>query len=597
MADSDYPTDTLLALDFGTTTTRAMLFDVVEGAYRFVACGEAPTTVERPYYEASEGMRHALIELQNISGRALLDGNTHLPLMPATPDGLGVDAIVATASAGPALKTLVVGLLPGVSVESARRLAGASYFTVADILSLGDRRRAEQQLDAVLNAQPDLILVAGGTDDGSREALLKLLDAVALACSLLTAQAPPRLLYVGNPALGDTVKARFENVAYVYTASNIQPELGDASRVFGPARTELAKILEAHRLSRVGGFHNLAQISGGRLYPTAQAEGHLVRYLNRALNSPGGVLGVNVGSASTSVAAAFKNELYLSVRADLGVGANAAQLLNETTVEQFTRWLPFEVPAEAVREFIVNKSARPQTLPADVNDLHLENALAREALAAALRSAQAGWPASVRGGRSDLLPRMDLIVGGGAVLSRAPRPSLAALILLDALQPVGITNLMLDPHHLLAALGALAYTHPIAVIQSLDSALLSLGTVVTAVGEARPGAVVCRATLRVAREAPLGGAAGRDAERNVEVKAGSLEVMSLPLGQEGKLTLKPRGGIDVGFGPGRGKTITVTGGAAGLLLDARGRPLVFPKAADQRQQLVAEWILKAGGLV
>ena len=45
---ADYPTDTILALDFGASNTRAALFDVVEGAYRFVACGEAPSTVVTP---------------------------------------------------------------------------------------------------------------------------------------------------------------------------------------------------------------------------------------------------------------------------------------------------------------------------------------------------------------------------------------------------------------------------------------------------------------------------------------------------------------------------------------------------------------------
>ena len=585
MADTTYPTDTLLALDFGTATTRAMLFDVVEGSYRFVACGEAPTTVEHPYYEASEGMRHALVELQNITGRTLLDGNTHLLVMPATPDGVGVDAVAVTSSAGPAVKTLLVGLLPSVSVESARRLAGSGYLTLMDILSLGDRRRTEQQFDAVLNAQPELILVAGGTDNGSREALVKLLETVALACHLLPTPTPPKLLYAGNPVLGDKIKEMFGGAAHVYTAPNVQPELGE--EVFGPARAELAKILEAHRLGQIGGFQDLAQMAGGRIYPTAQAEGQIVRYLNRTLNSPGGVLGVNVGSASTSVAAAFKNELYLSVRSDLGMGANVAALLNETTVEQVARWLPFEASATAVREFILNKSAHPHTLPADLNDLHLENAIAREVLSAGLRTAHARWPASVQGRRSDLLPRIDLILGSGAVLSRAPRPGVAALILLDALQPVGVTHLMLDPHHVTAALGAIAHTHPMTVVQALDSAFLSLGTVISPVGEARPGSVACRVKLVME-----GGQ-----EMSAEVKFGSLQVLPLPLGQDGKLTLKPRGGIDVGFGPGRGKIIPVTGGAVGVVIDARGRPIAFPQAAGERQELTSEWLLKVGGLV
>jgi hypothetical protein len=53
----------------------------------------------------------------------------------------------------------------------------------------------------------------------------------------------------------------------------------------------------------------------------------------------------------------------------------------------------------------------------------------------------------------------------------------------------------------------------------------------------------------------------------------------------------------VGFGPGRGKTFEVTGGAVGVIIDARGRPLVFPKAPDQRIEALQQWSLKIGATV
>jgi hypothetical protein len=40
--------ETILAADFGTATTRVSLFDVVEGAFRYVASGEAPSTLMPP---------------------------------------------------------------------------------------------------------------------------------------------------------------------------------------------------------------------------------------------------------------------------------------------------------------------------------------------------------------------------------------------------------------------------------------------------------------------------------------------------------------------------------------------------------------------
>lgn len=584
---TDYPADTILAVDFGTATTRAMLFDVVEGQFRFVACGEAPTTVEPPFYEASEGMRHALADLQAIAGRFLLDDRSNL-IIPSTPDGNGADKLVITSSAGPQVRALLIGLLPDVSLESARRVARSSYISVVDTLSLGDRRREEQRFDAVLKARPDLIIIAGGTDNGAREALLNILETVALACHLLPVGSSPRVLYAGNPALQEKIAELMGSIAAVRNAPNLQPLLGDAERVLTPARAEMAKIYEELRMGQIGGFMELAQTAGGRIFPTAQAEGQTIRYLKRTLNAPGGVLGVNVGSASTSLAAAFKDDLFLTVRADLGLGVNVGAVLDETPFDQFTRWLPFDCSAATVREFIYDKAAHPHTLPADEKDLHFENALVREVIRAALRRAQADWPASVFGSRTDLLPRLGLIVGSGAALSRAPRPGAAALLLLDSLQPTGVTNLLLDPHHLTAALGAMAYTNPMAVVQVAESgAYLNLGTAVSVVGEARPEAVACTARL-VAQDGK---------ETSAEVKFGALELLPLPLGRSAKLTLKPRPGADVGFGPGRGKTISVTGGAAGVIIDARGRPLVFPKDAGQRFETVQQWALKASGMV
>ncbi len=581
----DVPTvaDTILAADFGTATTRVALFEVVEGVYRFVAYGEASSTVEPPYLEASEGLRHALAEMQVITGRVMLDENSRL-IIPSTADGRGADVFVATSSAGPAVRTVLVGLLPDVSLESARRVAATTYLTVKDTFSLGDTRREDQQIDAVIAAHPQMLLVAGGTDGGATEALTKLMETVSLACHLLPGEQKVKVLYAGNSTLKERLSELMQSVATIHTAPNLTPELG--AEDLGPARLALGQVVESLRLEQIGGFQTIAQWAGGRIHPTAQAEGEIIRYFSKALGTPRGVLGVNVGSASTSVAAAFKGQLHLTVRPDLGVGVNATQVLKEWPLDQLTRWLPEEVSNEAMREFILNKSLYPHTLPAEPADLHLEHALARQVLRAALRRARRDWPSSVRSARPDLLPAFEWIIAGGATLANAPTPALAAMLLLDALQPVGLTTLFLDGHQLLAALGALAHVNPTASIQLLDS-ILSLGTMVSVVGSARPDDVVCTATLAVE---------GVEAQ-SVEVKFGALEVLPLPLNKTGTLTLRPSLGMNVGFGLGRSRTLKeVIGGAVGVMIDARGRPIVWPKEPDQRRELMQDWYLKVGGI-
>src|SRR5271157_4663227 len=161
MADT-YRADTILAVDMGTATTRAALFDVVEGVHRLVASAEAPSTVEPPYRDASEGMHHALREVETLTGRTLLDSNSQL-ILPVQENGAGVDVFTATSSAGPALRTLIIGLLPEISLENARQVAASAYCTIVEGSALNDRRRDDELVDAVVAANPDLIVVSGGT--------------------------------------------------------------------------------------------------------------------------------------------------------------------------------------------------------------------------------------------------------------------------------------------------------------------------------------------------------------------------------------------------------------------------------------------------
>jgi hypothetical protein len=582
--------DTILAVDFGTATTRALLLDVVETGYRLVGFGEAPSTIDPPYGDASEGMRHALFELQNITGRMLLDDSARL-IMPASSDGRGTDTFVATSSAGPAVRTVLVGLLPDVSLASARRVAASSYLNVLDTFSLGDKRGEDEQIDAVLAARPELILIAGGTDGGASEALLKLVETVALACHLLPPEVHSRALFMGNSELAPRLQELLGKVARVHTAPNAQPQLG--LERLGPARAELGNVYEDLRRETIGGYGDLGQWAGGQIVPTAQAAGTFARFLSKLPAYPRGVLHVDAGSASAFVAAAWQGQLQLAVQTNLGLGVSAASTLQrpeaEAALAYLARWVPREISSDALREFLLNKSLYPHTLPSDKDDLELEHALARLVLRTALRRARPDWPEDVPGPRAEGLPWFSLILGSGAVLGQAPRPGLAALLLLDALQPSGVTRLMLDPYHLAAALGALARHHPVAVAQVFDSlAFVELGTAISLLGGgplARAGDVVLSARL-----VEEGGG-----EQEVEVRAGALEVLKLGPGRTGKLTVRPRPTINAGFGLGRGRSITIKGGAVGVIIDARGRPLALPKPAEKRYEAVQAWHARLGG--
>ncbi|MFQ5408240.1 MAG: glutamate mutase L [Anaerolineales bacterium] len=582
MAAVSAPTDSILAVDFGSVNTRVALLDVVDGEFRFVAGGAAPTTVEPPFSDVGEGLRHALDSLQSISGRPYLDEEERL-ILPSRPDGAGVDAFAATASAGQPLRTVIVGLMPDVSVESARRAAASSYLAIVDTFSLSDSRRDEEQVDMLLRLRPDLVIITGGTDGGARAAVLRLADTVAMALSLMSRDERPRVLFAGNVRLRERVQRLFEDVATVQVAGNVRPAL--QTEAILSAERNLAQLYDSIRATRIAGYGELADWSGGNVMPTARAFGNLVRFTSHIFDPAKGVLGVDVGSAATTVAAAFGGDLALTVRPDVGVGHSAGNLLRYTSAERIARWLPTEIPLDEITDFVNNKSLAPGSIPQELDELYLEHAMAREALAITVASSRANWPARIRASRSSLLPAFDPILGSGAVLAHAPKPAQAALTLLDGLQPTGITTLLIDQHNLAPSLGAAAAFNAVASVQVFQSgAFANLGATVCPVGKARPGQHVLRVRMKYSNGERL----------EVEVRYGTIEVLPLPLGQEAQVSLQPLKGFDIGYGRGQGRRVLLTGGTIGLIVDARGRPVAMERDPAQRREQLQRWLAELG---
>jgi hypothetical protein len=167
------------------------------------------------------------------------------------------------------------------------------------------------------------------------------------------------------------------------------------------------------------------------------------------------------------------------------------------------------------------------------------------------------------------LMRLDLCIGSGGVLSHAPNRLQAALMMLDAFQLEGITELAVDSIFMMPQLGVMSQLHPEAARQVFDrDCLVLLGTAIATVGPARPGRPAMTVTLiradgRTETHACLGG---------------ELRRVPLGAGETGRARVQPARSLDVGGGRGRTVERTVTGGVCGLILDARGRPLPF--AAD-----------------
>jgi len=573
-----------MAVNIGASSTRAVLFDVVDGQYRFIASGQAPSTAEAPFKDLTMGMFQAISNLQSVTGKKLLDQNDQL-ISPVQPDGSGVDMFAATLSAGPVLRAVVVGLLSDVSLQSAKRLAETAYLSVIETFDLSDQRKPDEKIDATLRARPDVIIIAGGTDGGASRSVQGILEAVGLACYLMPEEKRPAILFSGNQNLADSVKESLQNLTpALHFSPNIRPSLDTED--LAPASRELAQVFSDVRTRQMPGVDLLGKWAGGRVLPTAYAEGRIIRFLSQMNGTSRGILGVDLGPSAAMVAAGFNGKLTLGVYPQFGLGDNLPGLLQYTKLEDILRWLHLDIAPSVVHEYLHQRSLYPGTIPATKEDHAIGHAISRQALYLAMQNAKRNFPPEVRVLKKGLTPLFEPILAGGGALSDAPTPGQSLLILLDALQPVGITSIILDQNNLLPLLGAAAETNHLLPVQVLESgAFMSLGTVVSVISSARYGTPVLR--VRITYED------GSDA--SAEVKFGGLHILPLSLGQTARLTLQTLHRSNVGNGPGRNVVLQVAGGVIGVVIDARGRPLALPDDPVRRRELFKKWHWSVGG--
>lgn len=570
--------DSLLLLNIGTVHTRASLIDIVERQYRMVATAECSTTTEAPYSDVGEGIRRALDQLESVIGCTLFDEAGQL-IVPSRSGGTGVDAVILTLSMQADIRVALVGLLPDISLRSIRRLTESAPVRVVAEISLGDRRTDEGRMDALCQSRPDLILVTGGTEGGASEALLRIMEVVGLSMYMMPAESKPQVLYMGNSVLAPKVTEMLSTCGTVTIARNIRPSLEsedlDAGRV---ALNEMtAQILRA----RLTGIEEPLSWAGGMLTPSSLGMGTIIQLLGRTAPPRRGVVGASVGAGSTTLAAAFGANNELSVRPDLNLGRNAPQLLEQCSIRDLARWLPFERTENQLRDYLHNKSLFPRSIPATNDDMRIEWAIVRELIHTALRSAYPSWRVPFSWPWPGLIPPTDLLIGSGAALANTPKPGHSALLLLDSFQPPGVVRLAIDSQNMICALGAAARMNALAVVQILDSpAFPKLGTAICPVGRAHAGDPVLRYRLQYAD--------GRQARG--DVRFGTIEVVPLGLGEKGQLSLQLHRHFDLGLGGyGQGGNFTVEGGMAGLIIDARGRPLAFDSDPAKNRRLQEDW--------
>ena len=436
--------EAVVCVDFGSTFTKALLVHVSTGS--LLAAASHRTTIDTD----------------------VLDGWDACLAVLVAADPRAADAeVLACSSAGGGLRIAVVGNEELVTAEAGRRVALSSGGHVVHVAS---GVLSAEQLSALREDRPDVVLLVGGTDGGNAEVLL------ACAAVLADARWADPVVVAGNVDAQGEVAGLLKGGGTPYVlAENVVPQIG----VLAPhsARAAIREMFLSHviggkHLSRRADFTAMVRGATPDLVLTA------VELLAR---SAGEVVVVDVGGATTDVHSVLEPDPE-----DAGLSREVvATLPVSRTVEGDLgmRWSAVSTVAEGVAAGLLTGSPeldaaarlrrdRPELLPTTPAEAYDDELVATAAVGVALRrhagrrqvSYDAGSRVVRRSGKD--LREVDLLVGSGGVLRG--RPEVAARVLgsvTGADVPGGWQlprepRVVVDRDYVLAAAGLLAEQHP-----------------------------------------------------------------------------------------------------------------------------------------
>ncbi len=458
----------VVCVDFGSTFTKAVLVDLETGD--LLATASHPTT------------------LPDAGGMGdVLDGYDACVTALAEQDPRALEAdVLACSSAGGGLRIAVVGNEDLVTAEAGRRVALSSGGKVVLVLSGG---LDGPKLSGLRAAEPDVVLLVGGTDGGNAEVLEG--DAAFLASTPW----PGPVVVAGNiesqPRVADLLTR--SGTPFVL-ADNVVPRIG----VLAPdsARRAIREIFLSHV---IGGKHLSSRTDGhGRSFtdlvrgatPDVVLTGVelLAKGLDEEHRGAGDVVVVDVGGATTDV--------HSVIELDPEESGLAREVVATTPVTRTVegdlgmRWSAISTVEAAGRDDLTAAAHRRREHPDFLPDSDDEQEADLDIAAAAVRLAlerHAGRSKVVvspegrvveRSGKD--LREVDLLVGSGGVL-RHGGPDAVRRVLTPATgdafeggwQLPRDPEVVVDRDYVLAAAGLLAETHPVTAHRLVSRLLLA----------------------------------------------------------------------------------------------------------------------------
>ena len=246
--------NSMVIVDVGSTTTKALLFAKQDGEWKYIERGEAATTVEAPFKDVMVGLRQALKLLEERSGFVL----------PRDADCTEVNRVqhseqefLVTCSAGGGLQMVVCGNASRLTGESAQRAAMGGGAILLDVFVADDGRQHSHNLELLRNLRPDMILLCGGVE-GTRNIgfIIEMCDFLRTAKPRpkFDFQQPLPLVYAGASDLAPVVEDLLNEDFLLRVVDNLRPTFDKEN--LEPAREAIHELFIEHVMSSAPGYAN-----------------------------------------------------------------------------------------------------------------------------------------------------------------------------------------------------------------------------------------------------------------------------------------------------------------------------------------------------
>ena len=558
--------ESYLIVDIDNQHTKTVLIETDGTHHVLKGVNETDTTVDLPLLDVTLGVIESIKNLEkNLGTTILLDGVPSRDFQ-----------FMCSSSTSGGLHMVVAGLMSQISAESAQRAALGAGALLMDRFAKDDSIPVHEKIMKMRSLNPDILLLAGGTDGGATKQVLE------MAGLIKTADIKPRfgseyqlpMIYAGNVQIRDNVKQILDEDDYAMRmVENVRPIISKEN--LGPAREGIYDSYMEHVIIHSPGYDKLLQWTSEPVIPTQAAIGKLLYAYaeRRGVN----LIGVDVGGETTDMYSVFNGIFNRSLNADFGLTHSISNIMKTTGIENILRWLPHDMDEREVRNIIGNMMINP---PETLNEREktVQAAAAREALAMGLakhkeiasrlkgttidRTLSDMFEQALESTHIDLM-KTNVIIGRGKVFRDQPAKG-STHILLDSLQPEGVTELLIDTASIMPHLGSLhKLNHEASLGILVKDSLRSLGTCISLKGEPRESETALRYEA-VMNDGTM---------QTGTVNGGELKTLLLKEDETIDMTLYPGNRMNVGAGRGKPVKKKVTGGILGLIFDARGRPL------------------------